>query len=335
MSIVNKENILKTLSAVDKFDITASPFIALRLSDASVYLSSQFGFIASKDMHVDHTSVFVSLGHLYDCLKAMPEDKVELELDPNGILLVRSIESPFESELRVHTIPSTEVARAGMKRHELGKVAGNLKPEAFRGFNSKPFQVEAPPLIVDGKILLSTPHGIIMWQGPDELRGLKLHPRASFLRFVSGGIEGVSLTDTGYWGASNGPLIMYLSGHNLSSNLHQAYNIPGEKVAEFPAHRLVSVLGGAATLCDASKKVAITPDKGVVTYNSFGNPQEFHVGPQKGWNAFSIFGPAAKLIFDALSQTNEELAVLYRVEQKSYPTMRLTRGPWEVNFKVF
>jgi len=120
----------------------------------------------------------------------------------------------------------------------------------------------------------------------------------------------------------------------LSTNLHTAYNTPGEKIAEFPANRLVSVLGAAASLCDSSKKVEFDPAKGIVTRNNFGNPQEFSVGPQKGWTAFSIFGQAAKLIYDALSQTNEEIAVLYRVEQ-SYPTYRLTRGPWEVNFKIF
>lgn len=334
MSIVNKENILKTLATVDKFDAQASPFIALRLNDAKVYRSSSFGFVASKDMIVDKTSVFVSLNHLHECLKAMPEDKVELELDTQGCLLVKSIESPFDSELRVHTIPPGEVALRGMKQHALGKFSGILKPEAFRGFNSKSFPVAAPPLLVNGKLLLSTPYGIIMWQGPDALAGVKLHPRESFLKFVSGGIEEVYLTDTGYWGASNGPLLIFLSGHNLSANLHDTYNVPGEKVTEFPAKRLVEVLGAAASLCDTSKKVEFDPNKGIVTRNAFGNPQEFSVGPQKGWDAFSIFGQAAKLLYDALSQTNEEIAVLYRVEQ-SYPTMRLTRGPWEVNFKIF
>jgi len=335
LSIVDKSTIIQTLFAVDKFDATASPFIALCLANANVYRSSSFGFISSKGMIVDKTSVFVSLGHLYDCLKAMPEDKVELEVDATGVLCVRSIESPFESELRVHTLPASEIAKAGMKRHELGKFSAVLKPELFQGFNSKPFPVAAPPILLNGKLLLSTPYGIVMWQGPPALSDVKLHPRDSFLRFISGGVEEVYITDTGYWGASNGPLISFLSGHNLSTNLHQAYNIPGEKVAEFPAKRLVAVLAAAASLCDSSKKVEITPDKGVVTYNSFGNPQEFHLGPQKGWTAFAVFAQAAKLVADALAQTNEEIAVLYRVEQKSYPTMRLTRGPWEVNFKIF
>jgi len=334
VSIVDKEAILKTLSAVGKFDTTASPFLALRLQDAKMYRSSDFGFVASKDMFIDANSVFVSLDHMYDCLKAMPEDKVELETDKQGCLIVKSIDSPFDSALRVRTMPKEEVPKSGMKRHELGKFTGVMKPDMFRGFNSRPFPVAAPPLLSNGKLLLSTPNGIIMWQGPDSLAGVKLHPRESFLRFVSGGIEEVYLTDTGYWGATNGPLVIFLSGHNLSTNLHHAYNQPGEKVAEFPANRLVSVLGAAASLCDSSKKVEFDPSRGIVTRNSFGNPQEFSVGPQKGWDAFSIFGQAAKLIFDALSQTNEEIAVLYRVDQ-SYPTMRLTRGPWEVNFKIF
>lgn len=332
---MEKETILKSLSAVEKFDETGSPFIALRLTDGKVYRSSSFGFIANKDMAVDKASVYVSLAHLYACLKAMPEDKVELGLDANGGLLVRSIESPFESALRVHTLPPTEVAKAGMKRHDLGKFSGVLKPEIFRGLNVRAFPIVAPPLLHSGKLLLSTPHGIIMWQGPDALRDVKLHPRTDFLRFISGGVEEVYLTDTGYWGATNGSLLMFLGGHNLSTHLHQAYDIPGEKVAEFPAARLVSVLGAAASLCDPARKVEINPDKGIVTRNSFGNLQEFAVGPQKGWDAFSIFAQTAKLIFDALSQTNEEVVTLSRVDQKSFPTVRFTRGPWAVNVKSF
>jgi hypothetical protein len=258
-----------------------------------------------------------------------------LGLDANGVLLIKSIDSSFESELRVYTLPPTDVAKAAMKRHDLGKFSGVLKAELFRNFNVKPFPVAAPPLLQFGKLLLSTPHGIIMWQGPDALRDVKLHPRNSFLRFISGGIEEVYLTDTGYWGATDGSLIMFAGGHNLGAHLHQAYNIPGEKIAEFPAARLVSVLESAATLCDASRKVEINPDKGVTTRNSFGNLQEFHVGSQKGWQPFSIFGQSAKLISDALSQTNEEVVTLSRVDQKSFPTVRFTRGPWEVNVKSF
>jgi hypothetical protein len=335
---VDKDAILKTLSAIDKFDATASPFVVLRLDNAKVYRSSSFGFISSKDIVMDKDSAFVSLGHLRDCLKAMPEDKVELELDANGVLLVKSIESTFESELRVYTISAAEIAKGKvppMKRHELGKFSGVLKPEVFRGFDARPFQIAAPPILLNGKLLLSTVSGIIMWQGPDALQDVTIHPRDSVLRFISGGVEEVYLTDTGYWGASSGPLIMFVSGHNLSPNLHQLYNVPGDKITEFPAHRLLQALGGAASLCDNSRKVDITPDKGVTTKNSFGNPQEFHITPQKGWDAFSIFGATAKLVCDALSQTNEETAVLERVNVGTFPTMRLTRGGWSVSFKIF
>lgn len=331
---MDKELILKTLAVVDKFDTSASPFVALRLTDAKVYRSSSFGFIMSKEMLVDRNSAYVSIDHLTDCLRAMPEDKVELALDQTSAVLVKSIDSQFDSELRVHTMPAADVAKSGMKSHNLGNYTGTLKPEVFRGFNVRPFAVASPPLISGGKILLSCTNAIVMWQGPDALAGLKMHPRESFLRFISGGIEEVSLTDTGYWGATNGPLVMFISGHNTSSNLHAAYNVPGTPVAEFPAARLVAALGAAAKLTDNQKKVEIHPDKGVVARNSYGDAQTFGLGGQVGWSAFSLFGQAAKIIYDALSQTNEEIAVLSKVEQ-SFPTMRLTRGPWEVNFKVF
>jgi hypothetical protein len=334
LSVFDKETILKTLSTVDRFDNTASPFIALGLNDAKIYRSSSFGFIANKNMIIDKDSVFVSLDHLHNCLKAMPEERVELSLCPNGVLLVKSTGTPFESDLRVHTIPQADIAKTGMKRHELGKFTGILKPEVFKGLNVKPFPIVGQPLLQAGKLLLSTPHGIIMWQGPDALKGIKINPRDSFLRFISNPIEEIYLTETNYWGATNGPLVVFLSSHGLSPNLHQVYNVPGTKITEFPAQRLVSVLGAAAGLCDTSKKVEIHPDKGVVTRNNLGNLQEFRVGPQKGWDAFSIMGQTAKLAYDIFSQTNEETIVLSKVEQ-SFPTMRLTRGCWEFNFKVF
>ncbi len=331
---MDRESIVKTLSVVDKFDATASPFVALRLADAKIYRSSSFGFLASKNMVVDKDSVFVSLTHLHDCLKAMPEDEIEFGLD-GGVLFVKSINSAFESKLRVHTIPATEAAKAGMKHHAMGKFSAVLKPGLFSGFNSKPFAVAAPPLLVEGRLLLSTPHGIVMWQGPDALKDVKMHPRESFLRFISSGVDEIYLTDTDYWGATNGSLVMFLSGHNLGTELHQAYAVAGDKVADLPAARLVTALGAAAVLCDSQRKVEIGPDKGVVTRNGFGNLQEFALGPQKGWTPFSIFGQTARLVHDALQQASGDVATLSALSGMSYPTMRLSRGAWEVSFKIF
>lgn len=335
MSIVDKKAILESLSAADDFDAAASPFIAMRLENGSLYRSSSIGFISTQGMMVDDDCVFVSLAHFYDCMKAMPEDKVELALEPGSkvpSLLVKSIESNYNSELRVRTVPKEESC---LKSHDLGIVCEVIDPKLFKGFNAKAFKIAAPPFMIAGKILISTQHGIAMWQGPAALQSIKLHPRDSFLKFLNPGVRDIFLTDKGFWGASTGSLVMFQSSHNLSANLHQTYNVPGEKVAEFPAYRLTQVLAAAADLCDSSKNVRFDPAKGIVSHNQYGNPQEFGLGPQKGWTGFSVFWQSAKLIHDALSQADDETAVLYRVDVHSYPTMRLTRGPWEVNFKVF
>jgi len=332
--LMDKKALLETLHLVAGFDPTASPFIAINLApQPQVYRSSSFGFVSSKSMLIGKDSVFVSHGHIYDCLRAMPEDKVELSLGDGGVLVLRSVESAFTSELRVRTVP---VEDSCLKSHDIGAVGLSLRPEAFKGFNAKPFAVASPPLLQDGRILLSTAPGVVMWQGPDALRAAKLHPRDGFLRFIGGGADEVFVTDKGYWGASMGPLVAFVSGHSLSPHLHQVYSVPGEAFAEFPAARLMEVLSAAASLCDPSRKVVFDPKRGVVAWNQYGNPQEFSLGaPQDGWEPFGIQWQAAKLVHDALGQSGEALVTLERVAAGNLPTVRFRRGNWDANVKVF
>ena len=153
--LMDKKALLDTLHAVADFDPTASPFMAINLAtQPQVYRSSSFGFIANKNMLIDKGTVFVSHAHLYNCLRAMPENKVELTLDPGGILLAKSIESAFTSELRVRTVPIEESC---LKNHDIGVVTATMRPEVFKGFNIKALNIATPPLLQDGKILALDP----------------------------------------------------------------------------------------------------------------------------------------------------------------------------------
>jgi hypothetical protein len=331
VAVVDKAEILKTLRTIANFDEEASPFTALSLSNAKFYRSSAFGYIMSKNTVVDASSVYVSVSHLQDCLRAMPEEKLELALD-NKTVVIKSIAAAFKSELRVHTV---EVQNAGLKKHTIGNIKTTLSPDIFKGFDIKPFDVAAAPLVREGRLLVVTPHGTVIWTGPESLKALNVqsNPRVNFLRFIGNGCENIIITDNGYWGALGTDLVSFISGHNIAPHLFQLYDVKTETLATVPADRLVEVLKAAAGLCDAGRKVEINPKEGVTAEDAFGNVSKFGLGDIEGLPQATIPPQSAKLIVDALSQTSEENAVLYWVEQKN-PLLRVTRGSFEVNIKT-
>ena len=331
MATVDKVEILKTLRTIANFDDEASPFAALSLSNAKFYRSSAFGYIMSKNAVVDASSVYVSISHLQDCLRAMPEEKLELALD-NKTVVVKSIAAAFQSELRVHTV---DVQNAGLKKHPVSNIKTTLSPDIFKGFDIKPFDVAAAPLLREGRLLVVTPFGAVIWTGPESLKVLNVqsNPRENFLRFVSAGCESILITDNGYWGAVGSDLVSFISGHNIAPHLFQLFDVDAEPLATVPANRLVEALKAAAGLCDAGRKVEIKPKEGVTAEDAFGNVSKFGLGDVAGLPQATLPPQSAKLIVDALSQTSEENAVLYWIDQKN-PVLRVTRGSFEVNIKI-
>lgn len=335
--LLDKGDLLKTLRGLHSFDTGASPYIAVQLVENNsprFYRSSAYGQIQSLDFDLLKTgNTYVSLSHFQDCLKVISEDKLELSLDPNGILKIASTDNSFESEIRVHTVP---VSQAGLKSHDLGSLVTSLSPTTFLGCDSSPFSAATPPMLVNGRLFISTKYGAIMWDGPDCLKDIQLQPRESFLKMVTGNlaVEDLFISEKGYWGAKINGMLVFNHGHMLGREIFNAYNVPGVELTRFPAARLVQTMGQAAALCADQDKVDVVPKEGIVVKDKFGSNSKFSLGGGEGWTKFSTFGRTMKTIADALSQSKDEEAILYDVPSFTNPTKRLRRGPWEVSFRV-
>jgi hypothetical protein len=335
--LLDKSALLKTLKALETFDTNASPFIAVQLVENQFprfFRSSINGQIQSNEFDLMRTgNTYVSLSHFKDCLRVL-EDKVELALDPNGVLKIASTDQSFDSEIRVHTVPP---AQAGLKYHELGGVATRLSCTTFLGCDTSPFAAASPPMLVQGRLFISTKYGAVMWHGAaDTLGSIQLQPREPFLKLITGNpaVQDLFITEKGYWGAMVSDMVICNYGHMLGREIFDAYAAPGVELTRFPAARLVQALHAAAGLCADQDKVDIRPKEGIVVRDRFGNDSKFSLGGGDGWHRFTAFGKTMKTIADALAQAKDEEAVLYDVPSFSNPTKRFRRGPWEVTFRI-
>jgi len=335
--LLDKKNLLKTLRALETFDTNASPFIAVQLVENSTprfFRSSINGQIQSQDFDLLKTgNTYVSLSHFKDCLTALPEDKIELSLDPSGVLKIASMDNAFDSEIRVHTVPPTQ---AGLKAHDLGDIATRLGANTFLMCDTSPFAAASPPMLSNGRLFMATKFGAVIWNGPEWLQPIQLQPREPFLKLVTGNaaIQDLFLTEKGYWGTMIAEMVIFSYGHMLGKELFSAYNVPGVELTRFPAARLVQALRAAAGLCGDQDKVDIRPKEGIVLRDKFGNDSKFSLGGGEGWQKFTAFGKTMKTIADALAQSDAEEAVLYDVPSFTNPTKRFRRGPWEVSFRT-
>ncbi len=336
--LLDKGNLLKILRALETFDTNASPFVAVQLVENNFprfFRSSINGQIQSADFDLLKTgNTYVSLSHFKDCLRVLIEEKVELSLDPNGILKISSMDQSFDSEIRVHTVPATQ---AGLKSHELGDVATQLISNTFLGCDTSPFAAASPPMLVKGRLFISTRFGAVMWHGAaDTLGVIQLQPREPFLKLVTGNsaVEELFLTEKGYWGTRIAGLVIFSYGHMLGKELFDAYAAPGVELTRFPAARLVQALHAAAGLCADQDKIEIRPKEGIVVRDKFGNDSKFSLGGGEGWHKFAAFGRTMKTIADALTQDKSEEVILYDVPSFVNPTKRLRRGSFEVSFRT-
>lgn len=332
--LIDKAELLRTLRTVQTFDNNASPFVGVQLLDDNpprLYRSSAFGFICSKEFCTTQPTN-VSLAHFQERLKALREEKVELSLDLNGLLKISSTDNTFDSELRVHTVPASQ---AGLKSHNVGDVTVRLGATVFQGIDPTPFKVKTLPVLAEGRLMLATADAVVIWTGPDSLKAVPSYPRESFLRMACSNpkVKDVLLSANGYWGVLTEDLEMFSYGHNVGRELFNAYNIPGTELVRLPAERLLYSLQATAILVGDRDRVEIDPKHGITSKDRFGADSKFSLGGVSGWTKFGIFGGTAQAIVDALSQSKDEEAVLYSVPML-HPTMRLRRGPFEVNFKV-
>ena len=331
MGLLNKSELLKTLKSIFGFDVSASPYAALQLNadGPCFYRSSLTGFIQSKDYGTSVTT-HILLSHLRDSLQVLRDEAVELSLDKNGVLKISSTDTVYESEIRVHTVRAEQ---AGLKYHQIGDIVYRIPPHIFQDFDARPFTCAAQPTLVDGRIMIPTQSGIVVWSGPGELKSLQLFPRESILKFISAAntLERVVVSSKGYWGVAANGLISFISGHTTGATLYQSYNHPGKTLGTLPAERLMVALESAQNMC-GENKIDVCPTQGITTKDTTGNQSKFAIGQHTGWDRFSITGKTAGTIVNALSQSSEADVVLSQIPNQA---LRLSRGVWEVNFRSF
>jgi len=332
--LIDKGDLLKVLRTVSGFDNPACAFLGVQLpkdGKPQLHRSSPYGFIQTKDFDINtvDSSIFASLVNLKDLLNAA-EDTMEMFADPTGQL--RLVSPDGFLRLQVFTVRKPS---AGFKPHALGDPSFlRYSGDIFSGFDVRPFKsLTQPPTLLNGRLLLNTISGTLVWTGSDALKSVQLQPRESFLRFIAGGgIAELLVSKQGFWIAEKDGLVCALYGHRTPTELLTLHTLPGTELTRFAAPRLMSSLTHVSSLTSDTDRVELNPKDGIVCRDKYTNPQIYPSGATTStWPKAAIFGRTAKFIVDALSQTTEDEAVLYSVPLRN-PTYRIVRGSFEVNF---
>lgn len=327
--LIDKGELSKVIRVVSGFDSQACAFIGVQLpsdNKPQFHRSGVHGFIQSNHFDLAQPHIFASLNNLRDLLN-VSSDTMYMNLDVHGKLRLESTEG---TRLQVHTVRKEA---AGFKEHYLGDPSNFRYPgNTFHGFDIRPFKnLTSSPIMSNGRILISTIGGVVIWSS-ETLRNVVMQPRETFLRFIAGGgCPELLVSKQGYWMAGKDDLVCALSGHTTPTDLMQVYNQAGTELTQFHAPQLLSALSNVATLTSDTDRVELTRE-GIVCRDKYSNPQVFaHGAANQTWPKGAMFGRTAKLIVDALNQTNEENAVLYSVPLRN-STYRIVRGAFEVNF---
>lgn len=329
---VSKAILLRDLRALQRFDTTGSPYIGIQWqADAEkpyVHRSSSVGYIESVGYDHRVSPLVVSLSHLIQVIGYTVAESVELSVDEDGVLLLTGATEAGVSQLRVYTI------RHGVtwkQVHDIGPRTVDLCPEGFEGINTSSFTLSSPPVLRRNRLMLPTGAGVIFRnQVPIEAYP---YPRDSFLRSLSTlPIEQLYLTRNGYWGAVAGGLRITVAGHRAGDAAFDIYSVGAPTVAELAAPWLLQTLRNASDVAVEGSWITLDPTRGVRARDQFGNTSSWSLPPSEGWNAFAIKPPTARVLHDALNQSQDEVLSL---QQPNATTMRLTRGLWEVTFRIY
>ena len=332
--LIDKGDLLKALRIISGFDTSACAFLGVQLpvgASPQFHRSSPFGFIQTNQFDLLKPHIFASLNNLKDLLN-VSSDVMNMSIDTAGKLRLESAEE-YQVRLQVHTVRK-EVA--GYKEHYLG-VPGNFRftGDLFGDFDVRAFKaLTSPPLLENGRLLIQTIGGTVIWSS-ESLKAVPvvLQPRESFLRFIAGGgVAELLVSNQGYWVAEKEGLVCAMASHQTPTEMLKVYEHPGTELTRFHAPRLLSSLSNVSYLTGDTDRVEFHPKDGIVCRDRYSNAQIFpHGATSVSWPRGVIFGRTAKLIVDALSQTQEEEAVLYSVPLRN-PTYRIVRGSFEVNF---
>lgn len=336
MATTSKSTLKKALAQTDSIDPCGlSPYVALHLAGLDhihVHRTGSISFVHT-DGAPDITDagwVFAHYGHLVDCLRCLESDEVEVVTLPTGGVVVRTANSQYTTELRVHSVPR---ACTGFKRHAPGPVFKAMDLAWLAGFDASAIPAGMQPIIAADKLIIVSTPGTIRWQTLHDPE-VPAHPRLSFLKAISGLTLGmIELTHAGFYHAMVDGMHIYTAAHRSTDALDMTLLGPAipESVV-LPAPRFVQALRQALQVAPDGTMVKVTAKAGVTATDAYGNVDRFSLGNTPAFPSFAISKTTAKLLADSLGQSSEAEAPL--VSLQGHPDLlRITRGVCEVNFR--
>jgi hypothetical protein len=325
--IAEKNALLRNLKWLQLVELDGgSPYVGVSLENGvvSLYRTGVTGFVRTLDGPApsDPSWAQCSAAHLQECLRLLPEEKVSIE-NVNGTVVISQVESAFETELRVWTVPFD---RAGHKAHKPGDDVEILDNLWLRGADFKPFQFGAPAAIVDKVLGITTTGGIIFYElatAPTT----KVWPREALLRALSGTepSELVITANNYYCGVCDG-LEFAFAGHSTGAHIYkQPLDMKATDVCEFPAARLIFALKTAASIAGPTSLVNLSYADGVTVRDAHGSVDKFGVGASATHDTVKLSPRAIKVLVDAFDQDANEVVKLQDLGTGTY---RFSRGPW-------
>lgn len=316
MTVVPKATFRRSLSYAELLDSqNGGPYVGLHLGEPGkvhVRRTAPTGYVETDGApsSSDTGWVFAGLPHLLECLKFIESEAVDVVKLTSGAVLLRSVNSPFESELRVHTVNR---ACSGFKVHDPGLAYKEIGVEWLRGLNIKQFTLAVPPSIEGTKLVLQTPSGTIFWETEID-PGLPSSPRDTFLRALGDLGDGIfTLTTNGYFAACFNEMTFVIAGHNYRYRAPIPNPEHSTRLATVPAGRLIYALKSASTLAAPGSPITLSPRGGVVTRNGYGQPVRFGIGDLPPFMPFDLFERTGKLLADALEQTQGDDISMFRL----------------------
>jgi len=325
--IAEKITLLRYLKWLQLVELDGgSPYVGVSLNDGvvSLYRTGVTGFVRTLDGPIpsDTSWVQCSAAHLQECLRLLPEEQVSLD-NVNGTLVLSQVESTFETELKVWTVPFD---RAGHKAHKPGDDVEALDVLWLRGADFKPFQFGAPAAIIEKTLGVATTAGILLYE-LGTAPTTKVWPREALLRALSGTTpsELVITANNYYCGICDG-IEFAFAGHQTGSHIYkQPLDMKATDVCEFPAARLIFALKTAGSIAGPTAAVTISYPDGVTVRDAHGNVDKFGVGASEVHDPIKLSPRSIKVIVDAFDQDQNEIVKLQDLGNGTY---KFSRGPW-------
>jgi hypothetical protein len=315
MTIVPKAALGRNLSYTELLTApNTGLFVALHLGDpVRVHLrrTTDRGYIETKDAPplADPDWIYVSLAHLRESLRVIESETVDLVRMNTGVLMLRTVNSVFDTELRVYTVARVH---SGFKAHTPGAEQQRVDTLWLSGLNVKPFTLTMPPVVEGSQIILATAGGTLVWETAID-PALPSSPRASFLQVLAEAGPGeFTLTEGGYYVVEVDGMVFTIAGHGSEYPLPVPVVLGAVRQTEIQADRLVHALTSALALAGDGATITLAPRHGLVTRNQYNQPVRFGLGELDPFLPFDLSLRSAKLIAEALKQAEGEDATLYR-----------------------